>query len=290
MSSKWWTPAKPNTPAVTGWAPLPGKKTQPAVPPPAKPATFFQSPSGFNVNKDFGVAAAQGQAFKDTAAFGALANIGVAGQNATGQYGVSKNNSLANQSVAAANAYGQMANNWYNTMGQLGQIGGALSAAGLNAGAQSGSASQGGTSKFGSSFGGPGGGGGGFMSTGPEGAISSGGMGGPGGGFGGGASGGGSSWSTASKGSSPQDQHQMLSQGYGFLGGLQGTLNSPNSQAAALAGLLDKQLSANLAATTNPAVLKALQSQTKGLGNAVGGLYGMSDYGFNTAKAGKTIL
>ena len=255
-----------------------------------KPAnTFFQSPGGMKVNKDFGIAATQGQATKDAAAFGALQNIGVAGQNTMGQYGVSQNNALTNQSVAAANAYGQMANNWYNTMGQLGHIGGALSAAGLAAGAQSGSASQRSTSNFASGAGGPLGGGG-FMSTGPEGGIASGTLGGLGGGFGSTASGGGTSRSQATKGASPYERQGMLSQGFGFLEGVQKNLTSKNNQAMALAGLLEQEFAANRNATMNPAMLKAMQSQTNGLGNALGSLYGMSDYGFNTASAGQKIL
>jgi hypothetical protein len=240
------------------------------------------------VNKDVGVAAYQGQAFKDTAAFGALGNIATAGQNAMGQYGVSRNNALADQSVAAANAYGQMANNFYNTMGQLGHIGGSLASAGLSAGAQAGSARQGSFANFGSSAGG-GSGGGSFFAGGPEGRIASGGAGG-GGPFGGSMSGGGGSWSNAQRGASSAEREGMVSQGLGFLGGLTSTLNSNDNQAMALAGLMGKEFAASRNGIMDPTITRSLNNQMASGYNALGSLYGMSDYGFNTSAAKKGRL
>jgi hypothetical protein len=222
-------------------------------------------------------AGAQAQSAKDQAAFSAYGNLGIAGQNAMGQYGMNRDTQLANQSVAAANAYGQMANSYYNTMGQLGQTAAGLSAAGLNAGAQSAMGNM--SSNFNMGMGG-GGGGGGFSAFGPEGSIASGSMGGGGGGGGGGA-GGGSSQSIT-RGAGQGERGGMVNQGYGFLGDIKKTLNDPKNQAMALAGLMGDQFGANRAAVMDPTIVNSLNSQMATGYNVLGGLYGMSDYGFNT--------
>lgn len=253
---------------------------------PGQGNTFFQGP-GAGYSNEFGQAAAGGQAAKDQAAFGALGGLGVAGQNAMGQYGVSRNNALANQSVASANAYGQMANSYYNTLGQLGSIAGGLSAAGLNAGAQSASGSQSANFNMGGGGGGGGGGFGGFNVSGPEGTIASGSMGGSrgrGGSFGGGAGGGSSS--TVTRGASEGERRGMLNQGYGFLGDVRRDLNSSGNQAMALAGLMGNEFGANRAALMDPSVMNAMSGQLSAGYGAVGDLYGMSDYGFNTYSPG----
>lgn len=223
-----------------------------------------------------------GQAAKDTAAFGALSNLGVAGQNAMGQYGVSRNNALMNQSVAAANAYGQMANSYYNTMGQLGHFGSAISSAGLGAGAQAASGSQSMGGGFGGSFGG--GGGGGFRSSGPEGRIASGSMG--GGGFGGGGGASMNSNARVQRGASSEERTGMVNQGYGFLGGLVDTLNDPRNPAMNMANRLGHEFGANRAAIMDPTITNSLNQQMATGYGALSGLYGMSDYGFNTGSPG----
>ena len=248
--------------------------------------TFFQGAGG-GYSNEFGQAAAGGQAAKDQAAFGALGGLGIAGQNAMGQYGVSRNNALANQSVASANAYGQMANSYYNTLGQLGNFAGNMTAAGLNAGAQSASGSQ--NANFNMGGGGSFGGGayGGFNVAGPEGTIASGGVGG-GGGRGGSFSGtgGGGSSSTVTRGASEGERRGMLNQGYGFLGDLRKDVNRSDNQAMALAGLMGNEFGANRAALMDPSVMNAMSGQLSAGYGAIGDLYGMSDYGFNTGMQG----
>ena len=224
----------------------------------------------------FGFPDASGQ--KDAAAFGALGGLGVAGQNAMGQLGASRNNALANQSVAAANAYGQMANSYYNTMGQLGNIAGGLSAAGLNSANNSLQFNQGGSFNFG----GGGGGFGGFNTSGPEGTIASGSM-----MPGGGGSGGGSSFNASlTRGGSAGERQGFVDQGYGFLGGLRGDLNNPNNQAMALAGLMGNEFAANRQAVMDPSIMNSLSGQLAAGHRAIGDLYGMSNYGFNTLHSG----
>lgn len=231
---------------------------------------------------------AQGQ--KDSAAFQAMANLGVAGQNAMGQYGMNRDTQLTNQAIASANAYGQMANNYYNTLGQLGHIGSALTAAGLNAGAQSASASQSMNMNFGmggnASFGG--GGGGGFTTSGPEGTIARGRMGGGwgGGSVGGNMTGGGGSSATVTRGASSRERRGMVDQGYDFLGGLRGDLNNPNNQAMMLSRDMANQMNATRAATMDPTIVNSLHSQMATGYGALNGLYGMSNYGFNTGSRG----
>ena len=244
------------------------------------PNTYFQSSQGKWTSNPAYQAAAAGQAQKDVAAFGGMANLGIANQNALGQYGASRNASLTNQSVAAANAYGQMQNSYLNTMGQLGHIGAALSAAGLGAGAQSGSASQSGAMGIG------GGGYGGFSSSGPEGPISSGmtgGMGGFGGTFGG------MSGSSAQRGASPGERTGMVDQGYGFLSSLMKNMNASGGMPQKLASSLSNEFSANRAGIMDNSVLRALNKNLYGGYNAMSGLYGKADYGFNTPSAGKAV-
>lgn len=255
--------------------------------------TYFQAPRAARTSNEAYQAAATGQAQKDVAAFGGLANLGIANQNALGQYGASRNAALANQSVASANAYGQMASNYYNTMGQLGHIGSALTAAGLGAGAQSGAATQSasmGDRYFGGGAGGGFGGGGGFMSGGPEGRIASGNMGGFGGAFGGmfgGMYGGGSSGSSATRGASSGERTGMLNQGYSFLSGLTDKINDPRNPAGRLAGDMGRQFDANRGAVMDPTITNSLNSNLATGYNALSNLYGQGDYGFNTAAAGQ---
>ena len=234
---------------------------------------------------------AQGQ--KDTAAFGAMGNLGVAAQNAMGQYGVSRNNALANSNVAAANAYGQMANNWQNTLGQLGSYAANMTAAGLNAGAQSATGNQSSSVNFNTggsaSWGGGGGGGGGFSAYGPEGGIASGSMGGYGGGSGGvsgSMGGGGGMRAEVTKGATPEERSGMLDQGYGFIDQLRGDLNNPNNQSMALSGLMTDQFDMNREAIMDPAVMNSMNAQLDTGYGALSGLYGMSDYGINTGSPG----
>lgn len=237
-------------------------------------AGFGFGPMGFGSSEASGA--------KDAAAFGALGGLGVAGQNAMGQLGVSRNNALSAQSVAAANAYGQMANNWYNTMGQLGQIAGGLSAAGLNAGSNAMTANQSANFNFG--MGGGGGGFGGFSTSGPEGQIASGSMM-PGGGGGGG--GGGSGFNaTVTRGGSQGERQGMVNQGYDFLGQLRGDMNNQNGQAMALAGLMGNEFAANRQAVMDPSIMNSLSGQLAAGHRAIGDLYGMSNYGFNTLHSG----
>lgn len=243
-----------------------------------------QQPTG---DQQYKPSVAPYQAQKDMAAFGALQNLGVAGLNAMGQYGSSRDTALANQSIAAANAYGSMGNSYYNTMGQLGNYAAGLSAAGLNAGAQSANASM--NSNFDMSGGGNfgfGGGGQGFTAGGPEGTISSGrygrGRGGMGMGFNNSGSGGSSM--NLQKGSTESERARMMSQGYGFLGGVAKQLNAPNNQAMTLAGLMGNEFGNNRAAIMDPSIVNSLNNQVGAGYGALGGLYGMSDYGFNTGS------
>lgn len=261
------------------------------TPPPAN--TYFQSSQGNRTSNPAYQSAVAGQAQKDMAAFGGMANLGIANQNALGQYGATRNAALANQSVAAANAYGQMANSYYNTMGQLGHIGSALTSAGLGAGAQSGTATQ--NASMGDRyFGGGGGGGfglgGGFMAGGPEGRIASGNMGGFGGGFGGaygGMFGGGSSGSSATRGAGGSERTGMLNQGYSFLSGLTQQLNNPRNAAGRLAGDMGRQFDSNRQGVMDPSITQSLNSNLSTGYNALSNLYGQSDYGFNTGAAGQ---
>lgn len=282
------------------------------------PNTYFQSPQGKWTSTPAYQAAAAGQAQKDVAALGGMANLGIANQNALGQYGASRNAALTNQSVAAANAYGQMQNSYLNTMGQLGQIGGALSAAGLAAGAQSGSSSQSSSSsqydrssktgsatqygQMGSSMGS--GGGGGFSAGGPGGAIASGmtgGYGGFGGTFGGSSASQAKSSANSDAGSSSKSESRtvtgassgertgMLDQGYGFLKSLSDLLSSPTGQASGFAKNLGQQFDANRAGMMSPDIVNSLNANLYGGYNALSGLYGQADYGFNTSSAGRSV-
>jgi hypothetical protein len=283
------------------FGPVRGVPQQPQQPPQGFPSPQGRQPpqapsQGRGLLGQFGgfdpsayAAGAQAQSAKDQAAFSAYGNLGIAGQNAMGQYGMNRDAQLTNQSIAAANAYGQMANNYYNTMGQLGQTAAGLSAAGLNAGAQSASGNM--SSNFnmgmGGGFNSGGGGWPGFTASGPEGTIASGRMGGGGGGgfgFGGNVSGGGGASSSISKGSSQGERAGLVNQGYGFLGDVKKTLNDPKNQAMALAGLMGEQFGANRAAVMDPTIVNSLNSQMATGYNALGGLYGMSDYGFNTGR------
>lgn len=243
------------------------------------PNTYFQSSQGKWTSNPAYQAAAAGQTQKDIAAFSGLANLGIANQNAMGQYGASRNASLTNQSVAAANAYGQMQNNYLNTLGQLGHIGGALSAAGLAAGAQSGSATQ--ASAMGMGMGG----GQSFASGGPEGRIASGmtgGMGGFGGTFGGMSS------SSAQRGASSGERTGMLDQGYGLLNSLLQQAGSYNARAPQRA--LGKEFAANRAGIMDPTITRGLMGGYNTGLNAISNLYGQADYGFNTGAAGRPMV
>ncbi len=78
----------------------------------------------------------------------------------------------------------------------------------------------------------------------------------------------------------------MVNQGYGFLNDLRGDLNSDDNQAMALAGLMGNEFGANRAALMDPSVMNNMSGQLSAGYNALGGLYGMSDYGFNTGSPG----
>jgi len=250
--------------------------------------TFYKTPAGRGTSNEFGKATAAASGAKDAAAFGAMGNLGIAAQNAMGQYGVSRNNALANNTVAAANAYGAMANNYQNTLGQLGYLASNMTAAGLNAGAQSAQGRQNSNVNFGAggnaSFGG--GGGIGFNASGPEGTIASGSYGGGGGSFGGGMGGGGGMSSEMTRGASPEERTGMVNQGYGFIDQLRGDLNNPENQAMALAGLMGDEFRTNRAAIMDPSIMNSLNSQLDTGYGALSDLYGMSDYGFNTLSDG----
>lgn len=256
------------------------------------PAPQQQPPQGMTGTQQYKSSVAPFQAQKDMSAFGALQNLGVAGINAMGQYGSQRNAALANQSIAAANAFGSMGNAYYNTMGQLGNYAAGLSAAGLNAGAQSATANMGGGFNMSTggnfNFGG-GGGGPGFQASGPEGVISSGRYGGGGRGRGGmGAgfnnSGSGSTSMNLQKGSTEGERARLVDQGYGFLTGVGNALNDPKNQAMTLAGLMNNEFGNNRAAIMDPSVMNSLNNQVSAGYGALGGLYGMSDYGFNTGR------
>jgi hypothetical protein len=204
----------------------------------------------------------QGQA--DGARMNAYANLGGAGMNAMGQYGSHVANSLANQSIAAGNTFGGMANNYYNTMGQMGHIGGALSAAGLAASSNAASAQMAGNMglNIGGGFGGGGFGDGGFNVSGPGGNVASGSQGGWGGGWGG-SMGGGSQggWNNSvQRGGSEAERGNILGQGFNYLGQTMGHLNNPNNPAMALAGLANKQFNQNRDATMNPQFMNSMNN------------------------------
>jgi hypothetical protein len=201
--------------------------------------------------------AVQGQA--DGARMNAFANLGGAGMNAMGQYGSHVANSLANQSIAAGNTFGGMANNYYNTMGQMGHIGGALSAAGLAASSNAANANMAGN--MGLSMGGFGGGmgGGGFNVSGPGGNVASGAQGGWGSGWGG--AGGQGGWnSSMQRGGGESERGNILGQGFNYLGQAMGHLNNPNNQAMALAGLANNQFDQNRNATMNPQFMNSMNN------------------------------
>jgi hypothetical protein len=193
----------------------------------------------------------------------AYGGLGAAGMNAVGQYGANVAGALANANVAAGNTFGSMANNYYNTLGQMGHIGGALSAAGLAASSNAANASMIGNMGMGGgfNFGGGGGGFGGFDVSGPAGGVASGTMGGggsSGGGFGAGMNTEGA-WNTqVQRGGGEAERKGILNQGFGFLGGAMKTLNDPRNPAGALAGLADNQFNANRAALMDPRFLNAM--------------------------------
>jgi hypothetical protein len=191
------------------------------------------------------------------ARYGAIGQLGSAGLNSMGQYGSAVAGSLANQSIAAGNTFGQMANNYYNAMGQMGHVGGALSAAGLAASSNAANASM--ASNLGLNMGGGFGGGGGFGVSGPGGPVASGLMG--GGQFVGGNLGGmGGQGMSVQRGGGADERRQMLGQGFDFLGGAMGQLNSPNNQAMALAGLAGEQFNQNRNATINPMFMDSMNT------------------------------
>jgi hypothetical protein len=192
----------------------------------------------------------------------AYVGLGVGGMEKVGQYGSNVAGALANSNIASGNTFASMANNYYNTMGQLGQIGGALSAAGLTASSNAANASMLGNASMGGNFnmGGGGGGYGGFDVSGPGGGVASGSMGGGamGGGFGAGMNTG-SSWNTqVQRGGGAGERSGMMNQGFGFLGGAMKTLNDSRNPAGALAGLADNQFNQNRAAMMDPRFLNAM--------------------------------
>ena len=67
---------------------------------------------------------------------------------------------------------------------------------------------------------------------------------------------------------------------------LLGDLNSTDNSAMQLAGLMNNHFQADRAATMDPAILNSLNSQMDVGYGALSGLYGMSDYGFNTGSPG----
>ena len=274
---------------VFGQQPGGQRPAQPQAPPQLQPQFGPQRPQMDPYYSN----AVGAQAQKDTAAFGALSGLGIAGLNATGQYGVARDTALANQGIAAANMAGMMGNAYYNTINQFGNYAAGLSAAGLNAGAQSANANIGGNFDFG--MGGDfncggigGGGGGGFRARGPEGTIASGRIGGGGGRGGLGAGfnnrGSGGYGATIQKGSSAGERAGLINQGYGFLGGLVGNLNDPNNQAMSMAKLAQNEFGANRAAIMDPSILNSLNSQVDRGYGAVNDVYDRSDYGFNTGR------
>jgi hypothetical protein len=180
----------------------------------------------------------------------AYGGLGAAGMNAVGQYGSNVAGALANANVAAGNTYGSMANSYYNTLGQMGHIGGALSAAGLAASSNAASSRMAGN--LGLNLGG--GGGGGFGVSGPGGNVASGSM----GGFGGGGSGGGGFDTSVQRGGSEAERTRMLDQGFGFLGGAMQTLNDPRNPAGRLAGAATDQFNMNRAAIMDPRFLNTM--------------------------------
>lgn len=255
------------------------------------------------------------QAQKDMAAFGAAQNLGIAGQNAMGQYGAAQANALTNSQIAQANALGQLGTSYYNTMGQFGQANAGMTAAASQAGADSNKAAAlsglaGGmmnAQMYGASmapytagnmpnfnFGGfGGGGGGGFRATGPEGTLASGtmsndqGFGPPrtqgrpdgrqfnpppappymsGGGM---------------QGFNPYEPFRQGSQNMMRMVGAMGNKDAmPN---------LARQDMNNAFQTTqknlmHPGIKDSLNSQMAMGYGALGGLYGQSNYGFNTSK------
>lgn len=178
----------------------------------------------------------------------AYGGLGAAGMNAIGQYGSHVAGALANANVAAGNTFGGMANSYYNTLGQMGHIGGALSAAGLAASSNAANASMLGSMGMG------GGGFGGFGVSGPGGDVAGGSM----GGFGAGANTDGT-WSTqVQRGGGAAERQRMLNQGFGFLGGAMNTLNDPRNPAGVLAGLADNQFNQNRAALMDPRFLNTM--------------------------------
>jgi hypothetical protein len=156
-----------------------------------------------------------------------------------------------------------MANNYYNTMGQRGHIGGALSAAGLAASSNAANATMAGNMGLNiGGFGGGGMGGGGFNVSGPGGNVASGSQGGWGSGWAG-AMGGGSQggWNNSvQRGGSESERGNILGQGFNYLGQTMGYLNDPNNPAMALAGLANNQFNANREATMNPQFLNSMNS------------------------------
>jgi hypothetical protein len=226
--------------------------------------------------------------------------LGAAGMNAIGQYGSNVAGALANSNVAAGNTFGGMANSYYNTLGQMGHIGGALSAAGLAASSNAANASMLGSMGMGASMGGGMGGGGygGFDVSGPGGGVAGGSMGGSGGGYGGGYGAGmntDGSWSTqVQRGGGAGERGRMMNQGFGFLGGAMRTLNDPRNPAGTLAGMADNQFNQNRAALMDPRFLNNMtgmfrdsqagidsQSGMRRRSSALGGLNrsGQPEYG-----------
>lgn len=194
-------------------------------------------------------------------AMNAYAGLGTSGMNSMGQYGSNVANALTNQSIAAGNTYGQMANSYFNTLGQLGQVGAGLSAAGLNANSQSVLANLGGNMNMNVGGGMGGGGYGGFDVMGPGGGVASGTMdGGGAGGMGFGFGGGGAYGANIQKGGSAGAQRGMLDQGFGYLRGIQGQLGNTKTGPMALAGLAGNQFNMNREATMDPRFMDSMNN------------------------------
>jgi hypothetical protein len=242
-------------------------------------------------------------------------NLGVAGQNAMGQYGMNRDFQLTNQAIANANAMGQQSNSLMNLYGSLGQSMAGMAGAAGQAGADTNKAAAlGGLGagmvnagmygsqmapytagnmpnfNMGFGFGGGGGMGPGFHAGGPEGTIASGSMGvrelpGGGGGAGGGRTfhppppppyippGGGGGF---------VNPYDPFKQGAGFLNSLLKESSGPNSSTNTAMKNTNDQFNAAREAVMDPSIMNSLNKQMEMGYGALGGLYGQSDYGFNT--------
>lgn len=278
-----WNPQSQSPKQMFGSMRAPGPQWTP--PPmvysqgPAQPAPQPRRTPAFGMTNEQYGAGVNAQSAKDQAAMNAAAQFGIAGQNAMGQYGMGQQQALVNSQIAQANALGQMGNSYYNMMGQLGQYGAGLGAAGAMAGAESNKANAlgGGLSGL---FGGGGGFGGGIHIDGPGGMVASGSWGGGSNWGGGGGAGGGGSFRPGQQ-YSPMDP---LNRGFGFLDGLRRDVQAGDSDANRIRRDMGGAFQATQKNLMDPGVRNALMQQMSMGYGALNGLYGGSDYGFNTAR------